>query len=110
MLIRTANHIPRSERITNTVFALLLFAYGSYGVWINDLYIPGKRSNGIHLQDVPAWIMYGALVSASVVLLSIVVDHYDRRNNERHYRTFASVGKFFGWGLFGLSLAWHIFQ
>ena len=86
MLIHMPNSIPRSERISYLIFSALLLAYGSYGVWTNDLYVPGRRSNGIHLHDVPAWIMYGAIVCACLVMLSVVLDHYDRRNNERHYR------------------------
>ena len=42
--IHIPNEIRREERILNTVFSVLLFAYGSFGVWVNDLYIPGKRS------------------------------------------------------------------
>lgn len=104
------NVIPEEERRANIIFSVLLFAYGSYGVWVNDLYIPGKRSRGVHLHDVPAWIMYAAMICACVVMLSVVVDHYDRRNNERHYRTFAEAGKFVGWGLFGASLFWSLFR
>jgi hypothetical protein len=108
--IHIANEIPKEERIWNTIFSVFLFAYGSYGVWVNDLYIPGKRSRGIHLHDVPAWIMYGAMICACLVMLSVVVDHYDLRNNERHYRAFAEIGKFIGWALFGASLFWAVFQ
>ena len=106
----TPNHIPEKERITLTIFSVLLFAYGTYGVWANDLYIPGKRSRGIHLHDVPAWIMYGAMITACLVMLSIVIDHYDRRNNETNYRAFAEAGKYAGWGLFALSLIMAIIR
>jgi len=109
MLTYIPNEIPREERRNNIIFSILLFAYGSYGVWVNDLYILGKRSRGVHLHDVPAWIMYAAMICACVVMLSVVVDHYDRRNNERH-RAFAEVGKFVGWGLFGASLFWSLFR
>jgi hypothetical protein len=109
MLVHIPNQIPRSERIWNTVFAVLLFAYGTFGVWINDLYIPGRRSNGVHLHDVPAWVMYGAMICACLVMLSVVVDHYDMRPNERRYRSFAQFGKYLGWTLFGVSLFIAIF-
>ena len=98
------NHIPAEERLKNIAFSILLFAYGTYGVRVNDLYIPGKRSKGVHLHDVPAWIMYGAIICACLVMLSVVVDHYDKRNNETNYRLFADVFKFLGWVFFGLSL------
>lgn len=106
----TPNHIPANERTRYIAFSVLLFCYGSYGVWVNDLYIPGKRSRGVHLHDVPAWIMYGAMITACVVMLSVVVDHYDRRNNETHYRQFAQIGKYVGWGLFWLSLVMAIIR
>lgn len=109
MLTHVPNTIPRSERITNVVSSILLFAYGSYGIWANDLYIPGKRSRGLHLHDAPAWMMYGAILCACWVMLSVVLDHYDRRNNERYYRRFATMGKVVGWGLFFLSLLWALF-
>ncbi len=104
IFFHTPNHIPANERGWNIVFSILLFAYGSYGIWINDLYLPGKRGRGMHLHDIPAWIMYGAIICACLVMLSVVVDHYDRRNNETNYRLFAQVFKFLGWGFFALSL------
>lgn len=48
--------------------------------------------------------MCAAAVCAVAVLLAVIVDHYDRRDNERHYQAF---GKFFrqaGWGLFAGAL------
>lgn len=104
------NHIPSGERATHIIVSLLLLAYGSYGLWANDIYIPGKTSRGVHLHDAPAWIMYGAMICACAVMLSVVIDHYDRRNNERHYRAFAATGEFLGWSLFGVSLFWTFFQ
>lgn len=38
----TPNHIPANERWQNIAFSIALFAYGSYGVWINDLYLPAN--------------------------------------------------------------------
>ncbi len=98
------NRIPLSERILNTVSAVFLLAYGTYGIYVNDLYIPGKRSKGVHLHDVPAWIMYGAFICACLVLISEVIDHYDTRNNEHVYHRFANICKYLGWGFFGLSM------
>lgn len=98
------NHIPIKQRAINTLSSAFLLAYGGYGIWVNDFYIPGKRSKGLHLHDVPAWVMYGAFICACLVMLSVVVDHYDRRNNETNYKIFAAVFRFLGWFFFGLSL------
>lgn len=104
------NHITKGERAGYLIFSLLLLAYGTYGVWANDLYVPGRRSRGIHLQDSPAWMMYGAILCACLVMLSVIADHYDRRNNEKNYRLFADIFKVIGWMLFGVSLLFNIIR
>jgi hypothetical protein len=98
------NQIPRGELASHIILSPLLLAYGTYGVWANDLYMPGRRSRGIHLHDSPAWVMYGAILCACLVMLSVVADHYDRRNNETSYRFFAALFTGIGWTLFVLSL------
>ena len=101
------NRISPTGRASHITLSLLLLAYGSYGVWVNDFYVPG-RGLGVHLHGVPAWTMYGAVACACIVMLAVVADHYDRRDNEKRYRTFASIGEFLGWSLFGVSLLWAL--
>jgi len=48
--------------------------------------------------------MYAAFVCACIVMLSVVIDHYDKRDNEHKYQ---AIGRFFeysGWGLFAIAL------
>jgi hypothetical protein len=97
----------------NVLYALVIFGLGALGLLHGELLLPGKRTsspNGVALQGLPAWLMYGAMACAVCVLLSTVVDHYDRRNNERACRRFASVGKVLGCSLFILALALHAFR
>lgn len=105
----TPNHIPKKERLQSLIFSTLLFAYGAYGIYINDLFIPGKRK-GIHLHNLAAWVMFGALICACLIMISVVADHYDKRNNEKAYRAFAKECKTLGWLCFGASLLLTIFQ
>jgi len=37
-------------------------------------------------------------------MLSVVVDHYDKRNNETNYKRFADAFRVLGWCFFALSL------
>ncbi|CAM8640076.1 hypothetical protein MCEMSHM24_03337 [Comamonadaceae bacterium] len=99
------NQVPLLERWFNLLSSVVLLAYGTYGVWINDLYIPAKRGNGVHLHDLPAGVMFAAFFSAAVVMISVCIDHYDRRNNEVKYQWFARVVKLVGWGFFCLSFS-----
>jgi hypothetical protein len=98
------NVIPLSTRIWNVLLSLGLLAYGAYGLARGDLYIPGKRGNGMHLHGLAAWVMYGAFIGACLTMLSVVIDHFDQRNNEAQYKRFAEKCKQGGWALFILSL------
>lgn len=97
------NHIPRWERFWNTVFSVTLLAYGVYGLSINDLYMPGKHGPGVHLHGLTAWVMFAAMLCACANMISLVIDHYDVRNNETNYRKFARVTQIAGYVFFAIS-------
>jgi hypothetical protein len=106
----TPNHVPRSQRVLDGLYAVAILALGALGLFRGELLLPGRRTsgpNGVALQGLPAWLMYAAMACAVCVLLSSVVDHYDRRNNEGIYRRVAHVGKVAGWSLFALALLLH---
>ena len=93
----------------HTVLSLVLIGYGLVSAFHDDLYIPGKRSRGMHLHGEPMWVMLGFFFCASCNPITVVLDHYDRRDNERHYRTFARFTQVLGWSLFGLAIVLDIF-
>ena len=106
------NRIPASQRFLDILYVLVIMAFGALGLFKGELLLPGKRTsgpNGMALHGVSAWVMYGAMLCAICVLLSSVVDHYDRRNNEATYRRFVQVGKICGWSLFVSALVLHAF-
>lgn len=105
----TPNHISFGERVFHILLSLGLIGYGLIGLLTDDLYLPGKR-RGVHLHGTPAFLMFIAMLCAAVVLSSVVVDHYDKRDNERHYRLFARLGGFVGWTFFALALALDLYQ
>lgn len=109
------NHIDRATRIINTAYSLALITWGTYGVIMNDLVLPGKRRGRgdvhfLHLHDAPLWLMYAAMICGSLTMLSVVVDHYDRRNNEAAYKRFSSRTALAGYLLFFSSLLLFLFQ
>ena len=105
----TRRNIPLTERVGHVILAVLLLAYGAYGLNNDDLYIPGKRSRGVHLHGTAAWVMYGAFVCAALNLLAVAVDHCDTSDGERKYRIWARVTQIAGWALFASALLGGLF-
>ncbi len=97
------NHIPLGERIVNIVLSVFIFAYGTHGVLTDDFYIIG-RHRGTHFHGEPTWILYGAFLCAVANLMSVVVDHYDKRDNVKNYKLFARLTQITGWTLFILAI------
>lgn len=102
--VYTPNHIPLGERWLHGTLSVALIAYGAWGLWIDDLYLPGKRGPGMHFHGFAAAVMALAMACAAVNLASVVVDHYDRRNNETNYKAFARLAAIAGWSLFALGV------
>lgn len=98
------NQIPARVRRAHIVTSLGLLAYGAFGLRHDDLYIRWKRSSGTHFHGWPLWLVLAAMVCAAANLLAVVIDHYDRRENERSYRIFAKASQVLGWGFLGLAI------
>ncbi|NMP31052.1 hypothetical protein HII17_05690 [Thalassotalea sp. M1531] len=103
------NQISAIDRLWNILFAIGFISYGAYGIYIDDLYIPSKRG-GIHLSGESAWIMYAALICGCLYFLSIVVDHYDKRDNELKYYMFGKNVKYLGIGIAIVAIFYPLFQ
>lgn len=103
------NHIPSATRIKYVVLSSVLIAYGAFGIVIDDLYLPGKRGPGVHLHGVPAWVLYCAMLAASANMASVVIDHYDKRPNERNYTRFAFWSEVIAWGLVSAAVVCSIY-
>jgi hypothetical protein len=85
-----------------------LVIYGIHGVVVDDLFLPGKRSGGIHLHGAAALTMFFAFLCACSVMISSIVDHYDTRDNEGKYKTFAVTLTTCGWVLFFVAILFEL--
>ena len=101
------NSIPGKVRLINLSFGLGGIVYGAYGLHRNDLFIPSRRGPGTHLHDGAAMLMVAAIACGCAVLLSVVLDHYDERNNEAHYQRAAQVLRWLAWIFVFLSFGRH---
>lgn len=86
--------------------ALVLIVHGVMGILSDDVIIPTKKAV-LHLHGVAGWITAGSMFCAALVLLAVVVDHFDRRNNEAAYRRFGRWMSRTGWLLMGLGMGLH---
>lgn len=93
------NEISAFDRGLNTFLSILLLLYGIIGLLVDDIYLPGKHTRGIHFHGTPAIIAFAGFMCFVLYLLTIVIDHYDRRNNERRYVQFRKFIRFMGYTL-----------
>ena len=87
------NHISLDTRAWYLVVSALIVSYSVASLLRDDFYIwfPGGRGKSIdeHLRGNAAWLAAAAALCGCANMLSVVVDHYDKRNNETNYRAFA---------------------
>ena len=102
------NQIPLKERILCCVLSVILISYGIVGLVNDDLYIP-RRHGGFHLHGFPMILMIIAMACASIAMLLVVIDHYDRRDNERYYRQVSLIVQGIAWSCFVVSLVMDSF-
>lgn len=98
------NHIEPSTRFAYVLGSCVLLAYGVYALLVDDFYLPGKRGSGMHFHGRSAWLMFGSICCVVINLVSMVVDHYDRRNNELMYAHVATAAEWFAWTFFAAAL------
>jgi len=107
--LHIANHIPLRERVGNVLLSLGLLGYSLHALLQDDLHISGRRGPGVHLHGAPLWMLCAAMACAAANMLSVVLDHYDRRPNEFRYRRFALASQVLGWTLFFAAFAAEAF-
>ncbi|TLS78225.1 hypothetical protein FE236_00255 [Mariprofundus erugo] len=103
------NQIPNYLRIRNSILAFVLMVYGTYGLYINDIYVPGRRGEGIHFSGIAAWLVYAAMLNMTANLVAVIIDHYDRRNNELIYAHIATATLWLAWLFFIVASLLHCF-
>jgi uncharacterized membrane protein len=86
------NQISPMTRLFNLVWVILLVSIAIYA-WVNgSLLIPGKGdSAGLLFTGFSLWLFLLAIVSAAINSIITIVDHYDKRDNERRYRSFSRL-------------------
>lgn len=95
---RFPNQISRPLRRRYVIQAIAIALYAGLGLQAGHLVLPTK-TRAIEINGVASVLLAAALFVAAANMLSIVLDHYDRRNNEHRYESFAKATRWLGWGL-----------
>jgi hypothetical protein len=81
------NHIPVKNRVINSIIGIIIIIYASIGLYKGEIHIPlSPRGSGITFIGSTAIFAAIALIFVAIFLLIVVVDHYDKRDNEKYYR------------------------
>lgn len=105
------NKVPLTFRIFCIGVSLTLLAYGASGFLNNKLTLSTSKGGGGRLvfHDRPAWLLASAAIAGALVLLSVIVDHYDRRNNEVSYQLFRVGTLYLGFFLAAAAFAAYFY-
>lgn len=103
------NAVPATQRYANILMGVVLVAYGVLGLVSYRMDLSGRRIRIAVLEGGPAWPMGAAFLVGAAVLFAVVVDHYDKRDNERFYRAFRWAASRLGWCLAGSALVAHLY-
>ena len=105
------NQFSTGQLFMHIDLSLLLLLWGGFGLWADDLVVPvSKRGAALHLHGAAAVVMFCAMLAATANLLSVVLDHFDIRNNELSYRRVAFFSQAVGWLLFAAALVVHFWR
>ena len=105
------NQFSTGQLLMHIGLSLLLLLWGGFGLWADDLVVPvSKRGAALHLHGAAAVVMFCAMLAATTNLLSVVLDHFDIRNNELSYRRVAFFSQAVGWLLFAAALVVHFWR
>ncbi len=106
------NHVPTFDRVNAVLSSCTILIFGSF--LLNDQgFVLGKTSGwGWTFPFVTGNLFVFSMLLSVVTLLTKVVDHYDRRNNEVKYQRFAQSCKIismilFTWGGIGTIFEWQ---
>jgi hypothetical protein len=103
------NTVSRTDRVLSLALGLVLTGYGLAGFLLHRLSFNSRRIRVTILEGGPAWLMAAALLVGAAVLFSVVIDHYDARDNERYYKAFRWCAIRLGWCLVASALLAHLY-
>lgn len=102
-----ANEVGLGTRLLSIFGIIFLTIYSFYSIAHNKIVVPGK-GRAIELTDISMYIMVVAVFFFIIRILLIVIDHYDKRNNEKSYENAKIIVSTIGYIFFFLALIYSL--
>ena len=84
-----ANRIPWDVRRRNIYFSTISLIFGIMMLIKDDSVLRFSfLSHPLHLHALPGYMTFMSCLFAATGYASVIIDHYDQRNNEKSYRIF----------------------
>ncbi len=106
----TPNEVNPITRFFYILFSVVIIIIGVNGLIYDDLYIRVDYRPGVHFTGKAAIIMLFSLICLTANLISFIIDHYDRRRNEKYYKKFRKWTEILGWVTFIIAIIMQILQ
>lgn len=102
-----ANEVGLCTRLLSIFGVIFLTIYSFYSIAHNKIVVPGK-GRAIELNDISMYIMVVAIFFFIIRILLIILDHYDKRNNEKSYENAKIIVSTLGYILFFFALIYSL--
>lgn len=97
------NVISLKTRVLSFIAIVGLTLYVVYSLIVGKIMLPAKRGVLV-LQGLPMYIVVVAFLLWSIRISAIIIDHYDKRNNEYTYKKFGVFIEILAFGIFLLGI------
>ncbi len=84
----TPNHVPFGLRLIYSLAGVTWLSWAMIGLLSGHMFFLVSRKGPIHFTGIPALMFSGAVLASAAACAVVIVDHYDRRDNEDSYRRF----------------------
>lgn len=98
------NKYPKGGLISLAILSAILLVQVVLGLIYGEVVIGTRTLTYMRFHGAAAWAMCGVLFFFAVSLITLVVDHFDKRPNEDMYRRISLHSKDIAWVLIGLAL------
>lgn len=101
------NFIPQIRRIKYFLWSVALISFSAYTLSQNGMYLPyGSKRHAFlaHFSGLGLVLPSLALVCGTLVGLSVLIDHMDKRPNEKIYKEIYDWSLIVGWAFYLIAL------